>query len=107
MSAYFFTKPSRRFCFATHALVAIDLPVLLCMFAEGHSELPQQFAALVRVPGRRHHRDIHALLKRHLGGVDLGENRLLRKTEVVIAGLVKTVGIQATEVLHAWDRKSD
>src|SRR5438445_412516 len=107
MSAYFFTKPSRRFCFATHALVAIDLPVLLCMLAERHAEMPQQFAALIGVLGRRHHGDVHPLLKRHLGRVDLGKYRLLRETEVVIAGLVKTVGIQAAEILHARNRQGD
>src|SRR6266568_6938925 len=99
MSAYFFTNPSRRFCFATHALVAIDLPVLLGMFAERHPKMPQQFAALIGVLGRRHHGDVHPLLKRHLGRVDLWEYRLLRETKVVIIGLVKTIRVQSAKVL--------
>src|SRR5258706_1328271 len=77
------------------------------MFAERHPEMPQQFAALVGVLGRRHHGDVHALLERHFGGVHLGENRLFGETKVEIAGLVKTIGIEAAKVLHARDRQRD
>ena len=42
-----------------------------------------------------------------VGGVDFGENRLFGETEVVVAGLVEPVGVQAAEVLHARDRQRD
>src|SRR5690349_17693920 len=75
-SAYFLTSASRRFCFATQALVAISsflvgwasrppriarrwaVPTLLFrLLAERHPELLQQLAPFIRALGRRHHRD--------------------------------------------------
>src|SRR3990172_2940847 len=78
--------------------------LLAPLLAERHAEQPEERAALLVVPGARHHRDVQSLDLLDLVVVDLGEDDLLAHAQRVVALAVEGLGRDALEVADAWQR---